>query len=318
VAALLAEIPAAAGVVQILGPEGRNLLIGAPANLKRWTASHLGAGPVLAKGQRPRTDLRGLATAVAFEPTTSPFHQRLTYERLMARHVAPGDRRDLKRPFFLHLDPAERFPRLTVRPADADLGASYGPFRDRGAAEKARTGLHKLIPLRPCDYVFEPDPALPLGLGCLYAQVRSCAAPCLSRVTEDAYRGLARDAAALLADPAARTAPPAWLPATVGPAEGHGLVVGAGKAGFELYPVESGAVLEAARVAVVDAAGLDSAVADLRWPASAPGQDDWPWLSAWLWSPRGRGSYVVVPESLDRPALARSLRERLFPDPIPA
>jgi hypothetical protein len=113
-----------------------------------------------------------------------------------------------------------------VRPAEAGLLAAYGPFRDRGAAEKARAGLHKLIPLRPCDYTFEPDPTLPLGLGCLYAQVRSCAAPCLSRVTEEAYRGLARDAAALLADPAARAAPPAWLPATVGPAEGHGLVVG--------------------------------------------------------------------------------------------
>ncbi len=49
--------------------------------------------------------------------------------------------------------------------ADGDPRGLFGPFRDRRAAEKARDALHRLFPLRPCDFAFEPDPALPLGLG---------------------------------------------------------------------------------------------------------------------------------------------------------
>jgi hypothetical protein len=314
----LAALPTTAGVGQIVGAEDRNLVIGAPANLRRWAASHLGAGPAPAKGQRPRTDLSGLAKSVAFETTTSPFHQRLTYERLMARYVARGDRRDLKTPFFLHLDPEERFPRVSVRSAEGGVLHLFGPFRDRGTAEKARTGLHKMIALRPCDYVFEPDPALPLGLGCLYAQVRSCSAPCLSRVSEDDYRALARDAARFLGHVVARPTTPPWLPAAVGKADANGLVVGVGKAGFELYPVAKGAVVEEKRAVVKDADGLGGAVAALGFNPPDSARDDWPWLSAWLSSPRGRGSYLVLPEPLDVPGLVAALRERLFPDPIPA
>ena len=106
-------------------------------------------------------------------------------------HVAPSARRDLKPAAWLHLDPGARFPRLTVRPMAGDPAGLFGPFRNRPAAARAVAALHKLFPLRPCDFVFEPAPDLSLGLGCVYAQVRTCAAPCLSRVSEDGYRGLA-------------------------------------------------------------------------------------------------------------------------------
>jgi hypothetical protein len=306
-------------VGQILGAAGRNLVIGAPANLKRWAASHLGAGKPVPVGRRPRTNLVSLASSVAFETTTSPFHQRVVYERLMARYVAPGDRRDLKRPFFLHLDAAERFPRVTVRGLEEGVAPGFGPFRDRGAAEKAKAGLHKLFPLRPCDYTFEPDPALPLGLGCLYAQVRSCAAPCLARIGEDGYRGLAREAVRLLADPAGRPSPqPAWLPAAVAHAGSRALVVATGKAGVELYPVRAGVVMEDARAVVADASGVADAVARLRFPSPDRPGTDWPWLSAWLNSPKGRGSLLTLDDSLQDAALAEVLADRLFPEPEPA
>src|SRR6185436_10016743 len=108
-------------------------------------------------------------------------------------------RRDLKPPAYLRLDPAERFPRATVENT-AGEPTRFGPFRDRRAAGKALAALHKAFPLRPCDYVFEPHPELPLGVGCLYAQVRSCAAPCLVRISEEEYRGLAAAAADVLGD----------------------------------------------------------------------------------------------------------------------
>jgi hypothetical protein len=207
----LRAVPASGGVGQILGPDGRNLLIGKAANLRRWAGTYFGLGPPPKPGVRPRTNLTGLAVAVAFAETASDFGQRLRYERLMARYVPLDKRKDLKPPSWVALDPAERFPRVLVRD-DASSGPLYGPFRDRAAAVRARDLLYKRFGLRPCDYVFEPDPALPLGLGCLYAQVRTCAAPCLARVGEDAYRGLAREAARFLAEPDARgDALPGWI-----------------------------------------------------------------------------------------------------------
>lgn len=310
VAAALAAIPTVAGVGQILGPEGRNLIIGKPANLRRWAASHLGAGKPSRKGARPPTDLTPIATAIAFELATSPFRQRLAYERLMARYVPLAARRDLKPPFYLHLDPGERFPRVTIQPRGSDLSSRYGPFRDRRTADRARQHLHKLFPLRPCDFVFEPDPALTLGLGCLYAQVRSCSAPCLSRISEEEYRGLAARAAAFLSGPEARSDDATatigrWV---TGADPGTALVVEHGTEGLEVYPVRRGAVLEEGSVVVGENEVLDAAIGRLRWPELDAPRDDSPWLSAWLHAPRRKTAFVLVDESSDVASLAARIR----------
>jgi hypothetical protein len=303
----LAAIPASAGVAQILGPSGQNLLIGRAANLRRWAALHLGAGPPPAKGKRPPTNLRPVASGVAHAPTASPFQQKLVFERLMARHVPLAQRRDLKPPAFLHLDPAERFPRVSVRRREDGVPGLYGPFRDRKAAERARDALHKLVPLRPCDYTFEPDPALPLGLGCLFAQVRSCAAPCLARITEGDYQTMAAETAGRLARPDPSLS---WLPLWVTAVDGgRGVVLDSSRGRVGLYPVVHGRVLEAAAVEA-SSAELEQAAARLSWDTSIPASEaDWPWLLPWLQSPRGRGSYIRVDEPHDHRAIVAQLRE---------
>ena len=123
----------------------------------------------------------------------------------------------------------------------AGEGPLYGPFRDRRAAEKARDALQRTFPLRPCDYDFEPDPALPLGLACLYAQVRSCAAPCLARVSEAEYRD-ARGAAPRTGSPIparAERGPALFLPRSAA-ASAAPLVVDAGRRSIGLLPVRGG------------------------------------------------------------------------------
>src|SRR5205814_6304533 len=84
---LLARLPASLGVAQVLGPEGQSLLIGRPANLRRWVATQLGAGKPPKKGMRPPTNLAPITSAVAYVAASSPFAQRLAFERLMARYV---------------------------------------------------------------------------------------------------------------------------------------------------------------------------------------------------------------------------------------
>jgi len=300
-AARLLEVPAAPGVGQILGDEGRSLVISRSASLRRWAASHLGAGRPPRKGARPPTDLRPVARALSFTTTTSGFHQRLVFERTMARHVPASARRDLKPPAYLHLDPAERFPRITVqgpvRPASNAAG-SYGPFRNRRAAAAAVAALHKRFPLRPCDYDFEPAPDLALGLGCLYAQVRTCAAPCLCRVSEDGYRGLAAEVSRFLADPAARPEEAASsIPRWVAGADVRALVVEEGQGGVEVYPVMAGTVLDEHAMTV----GRDSVedfAGGLNWTGAVGTGHDRDWLASWLYTPRRAGRYVVL-EPLD-------------------
>ena len=196
----LETVPAAPGVGQILGPEGRNLLIGTASNLRRWAASHLGLGrprpaeaaargarrPASRGSRRPSRGSRRTGRSASGSPTSG-----------WRRRSCPPPRGAT----------SSRRPSSTSTPPSASRGsrvratgehALYGPFRDRRAAEKARGVLQRQFSLRPCDFSFEPDPALPLGLACLYAQVRSCAAPCLARVSEADYRTLATDAAGWL------------------------------------------------------------------------------------------------------------------------
>jgi hypothetical protein len=315
-AAALQAIPARSGVGQILAAGGKSLVIGRPANLRRWMASHLGAGPVK-KGVRPPVDLRPVAVAARYAVTTSPLFQRLLFERLMALYVPRSARRDLKRPSWIHLDPAERFPRLSLRAAAAGSRQHlFGPFRDRGASGRALETLHRRLPMRPCDYTFEPDPELPLGLGCLFAQVRSCAAPCLARVTEEAYRELAREAGRLLGRPWERPAElldvlPPWVAAEEGR---RALLVEAGAHGLELVPVVDGAVVEE-NAGRADPDRLAAALSGLSWEPPAEVRDDQPWLLAWLHAPRRSGAYVALPPDEPAEAVAERVRAALLPGP---
>lgn len=307
-ASAIARVPSGAGVGQILGPGGRNLLLAPASNLRRWAAAHLGQGGAPPPGRRPRTDLSGVATAIGWTRTGSAFGQRLLYERLLAPLVPVSERRDLKPPAFLHLEPDERFPRVTVR--EKGETAAFGPFRSHRAAEKARDAVNRLFGLRACDDSFEPDPALDLGRGCLYAQVRSCSAPCLERVSEADYRGIAARAAAWLADPSTRGNAPDAVPATVAAVgDARAVVLGVGRREVELYPAWQGRVLEGSAVSALPG-DLEAAVAALEWPPTRV-PSDWPWLSSWLQSPRGRGSYVAAKDPADRQGLMEAIRAAL-------
>ena len=307
VARVLESLPRRAGVGQILGPEGKSLVIGRPANLRTWAAGHLGRGRPPRPGVRPPVDLTPIAVGVGYVETTSAFAQRLAFERLMARYVPPSRRRDLKPPAWIHLDPEDRFPRAVVV-IGPPPEAGYGPFPGRDAAQKAIAALHKAYALRPCDFSFEPDPALALGLGCVYAQVQTCTAPCLSRIGEDDYRALAARAAAFLGAPRARNAAAEeWLPPWVARSDARGLVIEEGQGGLELYPVRAGAVLEA-HARTCAPAELEATAAALAFDVPGRPPDDTPWLLQWLRARRRTGRHVVLGEEEPRGTLARGVR----------
>jgi len=309
--AALGGVPAKAGVAQLLDEAGRSLVIAQPANLRRWAARQLGlAARPRAASRRPALDLSGVARVLRYEALPFAFERLLRYERLLGEHVPIEKRRDLRVPGWLRLDLAARFPRVEAVALEGERSVLYGPFRDRKAAARARDAVHKERPLRPCDYVFEPDPALALGLGCLYAQIGSCAAPCLARVSEDAYRSLAvalRDA--LASDGVGPS--PVWRPEWLSRAAGdRALVVEPGRKHMALFPVRDGVVLDEA-LTVVSEQDLDDAVPRLAWPAPAADRNDWPWLTSWLHAPRRKAVWLVVREGLAAPQIADRVRQAL-------
>jgi len=305
----LRNVPDRPGVAAILGHEGHHLLVGRAARLRPWAAFHLGL-PSRRAGKRPPTDLRPIATAVGYLTTTSSLHQRIAFERLMTG-VPLSQRRDLKVPFYLHLDTSERFPRVTLQ-SRRDLADLVGPFRDRRQAGEAVRSLHKRFPLRPCDYVFEPDPELALGLGCIYAQLRTCAAPCLGRYGEGDYRALAHEASTFLSKPGVRGPDAAsWLPSWVGPRSSRGLLVEEGIEGIELYPVREGAVLDQERL-IAKEEDLLVALGRLRWSTTEPTRDDTAWVMSWLQSrKRKSGAFLLVEDPVNLQAICDHVREAL-------
>lgn len=303
----LSSLPARPGVAQLLGPGDRPLMTARPANLRRWVSNKLGASRSLPPGRRPRPELGKLASAVRYAVTPGSFEQRLTCERWLADVVPAPVRRD-PHPAWLELDLDARFPRVVVRSQVPARGRVFGPWRDRAAAERALKPLHRLFPLRPCDYTFEPDPELPLGLSCFFAQVRSCAAPCLVRVSEPDYRELARAAADFLGDPARRPVETqAWLPEHCQDARGRALVAERVLEQLDLYPVLDGAVLEARALRVPDAE-LEAALPGLSWEPTPKVGDDRTWLSTWLHEPRRRAQWLSVAAGEPAPALCARVR----------
>jgi hypothetical protein len=256
-----------------------------------------------------------VARAISFAATTSAFQQRLVFERVMARHVPWGARRDLKPAAYLHLDPGERFPRVTVRgaaSAGATLPGLFGPFRNRRAAARAVAALHKLFPLRPCDFEFQPAADLALGLGCVYAQVRTCAAPCLTRVTEDAYRSLAAEAAHFLAGPQGRPEEArSWIPEWVSAADSRAVVIEEARAGLEIYPIVAGTVLDD-QVMTTRGADIEHVLDGMNWTGAEGTGHDRDWLVAWMYTPKRTGRYVVL-DGDDESALVRRAIEQAPP-----
>jgi hypothetical protein len=186
---------------------------------------------------------------------------------------------------------------------------SFGPFRDRGSAHQALAALHKRFPLRPCDYTFEPKPDLPLGLGCLYFQVKTCAAPCVQHTGEEDYRRLATQAAHFLSAPWERPSEagepiPGWVGSELG---SRAVIVENTPEGLVLHPVRDWAVLEdgVVRAAEVD---LDDGLRRLRWDAPVGQRDDRAWLLAWLHAPRRAGVLVPLWTTEDPQAMALAVR----------
>ncbi len=103
--------------------------------------------------------------------------------------------RDDKTFISIRLNPAERFPRLTVvRRRKNDKALYFGPYHDTRAARKTIKQLQHLVPLRVCSNSVLENRTRP----CIYYQMKQCHAPCTKLITPEAYNEMVGQALLIL------------------------------------------------------------------------------------------------------------------------
>jgi len=141
-----------------------------------------------------RLNLSGLARAVRYRLTGSPFEQTFTYYRY-ARQLFPKRYRALMklRPAaVLKVNLRNPYPRCYVtRKIAVDssgvptAGIYYGPFASRKLAEAFAEKALDLFKVRRCQIKIRRDPTFP---GCIYSEMKMCLAPCFAGCSEEEYQ----------------------------------------------------------------------------------------------------------------------------------
>jgi excinuclease ABC subunit C len=104
--------------------------------------------------------------------------------------------RDDKRFLLVRVNPADPYPRFHLTRLKKDDGAKYyGPFAHSGALRTTLNAIRKRFGLRTC------KPLVPTERDyrhCLNDVIKNCAAPCVAKITQDAYRARVEEACQFL------------------------------------------------------------------------------------------------------------------------
>jgi len=193
----LRELPDKPGVYVMRDRRGKVIYIGKAASLRRRVQSYFRRGTL--KSADPK--LRGLIHAIhdlETLRTRTEAEATITEARLIKEYrpryniLLKDDKRFLLLKINLH-DPWPRFSTARIRKDD---GATYfGPYTNSAAARAAlgfvekRFGLRRCRPLHPDKETYRH---------CLDDIIRFCSAPCVGRITLEAYHEHAAEACAFL------------------------------------------------------------------------------------------------------------------------
>jgi excinuclease UvrABC nuclease subunit len=130
-------------------------------------------------------NLRGVIERVEYWLTGSQLESTLLHLELAKRHYPDEWPRltRLRPPAFLRLTLDNPFPRTQVT-TRLGRGLFFGPFTNRGAAERFETELLDLFQIRRCEKNLVPAPQHP---GCIYGEMNRCLRPCQQVVSFEEY-----------------------------------------------------------------------------------------------------------------------------------
>jgi excinuclease ABC subunit C len=181
----LAALPAAPAVFVLHGHESsRAPYIARTANLRRRLQRLL----TPAQPGSKRLNLTGRIARLEYALTGSLFEESLLLVRANWQWygAAAVKRLHLRAPALLRMSLENRYPRVyvTSRLSLRALGAFFGPFASRVAAERFLEEALNLFLLRRCVPDLAPDPRFP---GCVYSEMKMCLAPCYEGCTDARY-----------------------------------------------------------------------------------------------------------------------------------
>jgi excinuclease ABC subunit C len=181
----LAALPAAPAVFVLHGHEASQApYIAKTANLQRRLQRLL----TPAQPGSKRLNLAGRIARLEYSLTGSIFEESLLllHANWQWYGAAAVKRLHLRAPALLRMSVENRYPRVyvTSRLSLRALGAFFGPFASRVAAERFLEEALNLFLLRRCVPDLAPDPKFP---GCVYSEMKMCLAPCYEGCTDVRY-----------------------------------------------------------------------------------------------------------------------------------
>ena len=179
---LLAAVDSGPGVYQMLDGEGKTLYVGKARDLKKRLASYFRR-----RGLPPRTRaLMQRVRDVAVTVTRSE-GEALLLENTLIKALRPHYNvllRDDKSYPYLYVSTEQAFPRLELHRGPRNRpGRYFGPYPSAGAVRESLALLQKVFPLRQCQDSFFKNRSRP----CLQYQIKRCSAPCVGRISPEAY-----------------------------------------------------------------------------------------------------------------------------------
>jgi len=193
-AAATKHFPASPGVYLMKDETGRIIYVGKAINLRKRVSSYFtGSGDA-------RYQIRFLMNRVAAVDwiVTDTEKEALILENSLIKEHRPRynlSLRDDKTYFSLRLDPAEKFPRITIiRKVLRDGARYFGPYASATAAREVLKEICRLFPLRH----YPLKNCLQRKRPCLYYQLKQCSAPCFGKISPAEYTSLVEGAALFL------------------------------------------------------------------------------------------------------------------------
>ncbi len=188
----LRTMPESPGCYRMLAGDGAVLYVGKAKNLRKRVASYAQPERTSVRIQRMIARMRTIEIVV-----TKSEIEALLLEANLIKKLEPRYnilmRDDKSFPEILIRQHA--FPQiLKHRGARKEKGAYFGPFANIGAVNHTVAALQRTFLLRNCtDSVFESR-----RRPCLEYQIKRCSAPCVGRITPEAYQTLVHQARAFL------------------------------------------------------------------------------------------------------------------------
>lgn len=186
-------LPGAPGVYRMLSAEGDALYVGKAKNLKKRVTSYTSVGKLPYRLKRMVSETVSMEFVTTHTEVEALLLESNLIKRLMPRYnVLLRD--DKSFPYILVTGDKETAQITKHRGAQTRDGDYFGPFADATAVNMTITALEKAFLLRSCsDGVFNNRKR-----PCLLYQIKRCSAPCVDRISPEAYSELVDQARAFL------------------------------------------------------------------------------------------------------------------------